>query len=280
MLRRLAVLSVLPALLLAPAVAAQEVSFQVPRLHPGPKIPVMVVGTPHLDNPGRDYRNFKMDDVLLPKRQAELVRVTGQLAEFKPTRVALEWPVATAARLDSLYAEYLRTDSLPGRSEVYQVGFRLAKRLGHERVYAIDYKHDMDVGKVLAWGSEHGQEAITGQIQGFMGEAMPLMQRMLGEMTIGQILARNSRPDFLSLTHEPYLLLARIGDGTEEPGWEDVAGWYARNMRIFVNLTRIVSGPEDRVVVLFGQGHAPFLRHFVEASGDFTLADPADYIRD
>ena len=87
-------------------------------------------------------------------------------------------------------------------------------------------------------------------------------------------------PDFLALTHEPYLLLARIGDGTEEPGWQDVSGWYARNLRIFVNLTRIVSTPDDRVLLIFGQGHAPLLRHFVEASCDFTLAEPADYIRE
>jgi hypothetical protein len=266
--------------LLAPPVAAQEVSFEVPKLHAGPKIPVMVLGSPHLANPGRDYRNATMDDVLAPKRQAELERVAEQLAAFRPTRIAVEAVVADSAVLQAKYAEYLRTDSLPGRSEAYQVGFRLAKRLGHARVYAIDYKQDMRVGEVLAWGPEHGQGATVGQIQGFMGRAMPLMQRMLGEMTIGQIYARASRPDFLSLTHEPYLLMARIGDGTEEPGWQDVSGWYARNMRIFVNLTRIVSAPDDRVLVIFGQGHAPLLRHYVEASGDFTLAEPADYIRE
>ncbi len=266
--------------LLAPTLAAQDVSFEVPQLHAGPKIPVMVVGTVHLDNPGRDYRNVQVDDVLAPRRQAELERLAELLAAFRPTRIAVEVPVARAAALDSSYAAYLRTDSLPGRSEVYQVGFRLAKRLGHARVYPIDYKQDMRVGEVLAWGPEHGQGAIVGQIQGFMGKAMPLMQRMMGEMTIGQIYARASRPDFLSLTHEPYLLMARIGDGTEEPGWQDVSGWYARNLRIFVNLTRIVSAPDDRVLVIFGQGHAPLLRHYVEASGDFTLAEPADYIRE
>ena len=271
---------VLAGCLLAPALAAQEVSFEVPKLHAGSKIPVMILGSPHLANPGRDYRSATMDDVLAPKRQAELERVAEQLAAYRPTRIAVEAVVADSAVLQAKYAEYLRTDSLPGRSEAYQVGFRLAKRLGHARIHAIDYKQDMHVGEVLAWGPEHGQGATVGQIQGFMGKAMPLMQRMLGEMTIGQIYARASRPDFLSLTHEPYLLMARIGDGTEEPGWQDVSGWYARNMRIFVNLTRIVSAPDDRVLVIFGQGHAPLLRHYVEASGDFTLAEPADYIRE
>jgi hypothetical protein len=278
MFRRIAL--ALAGCLLAPALAAQGVSFGVPELHAGPKFPVMVLGSPHLANPGRDYRNAKLDDVLVPKRQAELERVAEQLAAFQPTRIAVEAVVADSAMLQAQYAEYLRTDSLPGRSETYQVGFRLAKRLGHERVYAIDYKQDMRVGEVLEWGPEHGQGEIVGQIQGFMGQAMPLMQRMLGEMTMGQIYARASRPDFLSLTHEPYLLMARIGDGTEEPGWQDVSGWYARNMRIFVNLTRIVTAPDDRVLVIFGQGHAPLLRHYVEASGDFTLAEPADYIRE
>jgi hypothetical protein len=57
---------------------------------------VMIVGTFHLDNPGRDVFNVQVDDVLAKERQAELADIATALARFKPTEVMVEWPAATA----------------------------------------------------------------------------------------------------------------------------------------------------------------------------------------
>ena len=51
---------------------------------------IMILGSGHLANPGADAFNFKMDDVLAPKRQREIEQLVQQLREFKPTKIALE----------------------------------------------------------------------------------------------------------------------------------------------------------------------------------------------
>lgn len=51
---------------------------------------VMVLGTYHFGNPGQDLHNMKADNVLTPKKQAELADVAARLARFKPTKIAVE----------------------------------------------------------------------------------------------------------------------------------------------------------------------------------------------
>ena len=53
-------------------------------------VKVMVLGAYHFGNPGLDVSNARVDDVLAPKRQAEVRAAVDALAAFRPTRVAVE----------------------------------------------------------------------------------------------------------------------------------------------------------------------------------------------
>jgi hypothetical protein len=55
------------------------------------------------------------------------------------------------------------------------------------------------------------------------------------------------------------------------------AAWYLRNARIFAKLVQI-SRPGDRVIVVFGAGHAYWLRHFVETTPGFQLVESNRYL--
>ena len=72
--------------------------------------------------------------------------------------------------------------------------------------------------------------------------------------------------------------MARIGSSEDYVGADWVAGWYERNLKIFVNLTRIVNAPEDRILVIYGAGHLPLLTQFVRDSGLFSLESVATYL--
>ena len=56
------------------------------------------------------------------------------------------------------------------------------------------------------------------------------------------------------------------------------AAWYLRNAKIFAKLTQIAQ-PGDRVLVVFGAGHAFWLRHFAEQTPGFSLAEPKEFLR-
>lgn len=73
------------------AFAAVAPAAAVPAIAPeGPPIEVVVLGTFHFANPGQDIANIQVDDVLAPKRQAEIARIRDGLARFKPTKIAVE----------------------------------------------------------------------------------------------------------------------------------------------------------------------------------------------
>ena len=49
--------------------------------------------------------------------------------------------------------------------------------------------------------------------------------------------------------------------------------WYNRNLRIFSEIVAMAEGPEDRILVIFGNGHAAVLRQLLEASPQFEFVE-------
>ena len=103
---------------------------------------IMILGSGHLANWGADRINYRMDDVLAPKRQAELQALAEQLAQFKPTKIAVEVDERWGAKLQEEYNGYLKGNFQLERHEIHQIGFRLAKDMGHPKVYGVDYFRD------------------------------------------------------------------------------------------------------------------------------------------
>src|SRR6516162_7700352 len=87
---------------------------------------VMVLGTYHMANPGRDVYNMQADDVRAPKRQRELAELTEVLAKFQPTKIAIEADPDNKT-LPAAFQEYLAGKHELSRNEIEQIGFRLAK---------------------------------------------------------------------------------------------------------------------------------------------------------
>lgn len=47
---------------------------------------------------------------------------------------------------------------------------------------------------------------------------------------------------------------------------------------VFANLVRITDSPDDRIFVVFGQGHIPILRQLVIDHRDYCVEDPLPYL--
>src|SRR6476660_75092 len=73
---------------------------------PAQRAEVLVLGTYHMANPGHDIFNMQADDVLAPKRQAEMAQVMEVLKRFRPTKIAVESDVGSD-RIPKRYADYL-----------------------------------------------------------------------------------------------------------------------------------------------------------------------------
>ena len=106
------------------------------------KTTIMVLGSPHLANPGMDTYNSKMDDMLAPKRQREIQEVVKRLKAFKPTKIALEVDSSRDAEINESYQRYVKGTYELRRNEGDQIGYRLAKEMGHSTVYCVDHFRD------------------------------------------------------------------------------------------------------------------------------------------
>lgn len=235
---------------------------------------LLVLGSGHFGNPGLDMFNTKVDDVLAERRQKEIAAVVEQLAAFKPTHIAVEWPSKDQARLDARYRDYREGRYELGRAEEEQLGLRLAAKLGLPRVYAVDWNEDLpgedDEYDWPKYGEAHGQKALVAAISD-PKRAKGIVP--LGLQSIGSWLLQLNRPETLLASHRGYFDWARIGDREHQPGANWVGGWYGRNLRIFNNLLSLTDRSQARVLVIYGQGHAYLLRQFATESGAFRLVD-------
>ena len=279
-----ALLPALVALFVPDAVYAQDPMLlrPVPPIHCAPddaRIEVLLLGSYHMANPGADMFNVEADDVLAPKRQAEIEDVVERLAAFRPTRVAIEadWGDTTDP---ARYRAYRSGGHELSRSESQQIGFRLAERMDLAGIDGIDMSGEFPFGPVQEL-AQSDSTLTSVLVEGMAaGEAaVSAMGSWLAEGTIGQTLYRMNTPEGIHGSHEVYLeYLLPMADQRAAPGADLVAAWYERNIRIFANLHRMGLEPGDRVFVIYGAGHVPILRHLVADSPYFCVEDPLRYL--
>lgn len=246
-------------------------------------VQVLVLGAYHFGNPGQDLHNMQVDDVRTPAKQAELADVAARLAKFKPTKIAVE---AISDRADFAYAKYegFVPEILTKNSdERVQIGFRLAKNLGHKIVYGIDEQSEtidyFPFGKVDAYAKEHGQSGFVATLSERVQNIIQEMEAAQKTTPINLMLARENDPARIAADHrEFYYPLLRVGDRTTQPGADLNGGWYLRNAKIFAKLSQITK-PGDKILVLFGGGHAYWLRHFAQNTPGFALVEASEFLR-
>ena len=254
---------------------------------------VMILGSTHLSNPGVDVFNRKMDDVLAPKRQREIEQLVTQLKAFQPTKIALEADPSLEAGYNTNYQGYLEGTYQLKRGEKDQIGFRLAKLMGHPKVYCVDYwpdNHpffpngfDTDLTDFRKFAKIHGQEhLLSSPPKGKITKDKDGTTWIESEKyePIIDMYIRLNRPEWKRSSHQGYLRQARIGLGDAYPGANWMAHWwYDRDLKIFVNLTRITESADDRILLVIGASHIFQIEQFLKDSGDYIIESPLKYLK-
>ena len=235
---------------------------------------VMIVGTFHLDNPGRDVFNVQVDDVLVEKRQAELAAIAKALARFEPTEVMVEWPEAMT---NERYASYRAGKLPPSRNEVVQLGFRLAALRKLERVRGIDVGGEFPFDPVKAYANSHGMAPRLDAALAGAGKEVQALSQRVRTGSLGSVLRYMNTPPRALENHGFYMDMLRYGDGDTQPGVRLVSAWYARNLAICARLLQTLPAG-GRAVVFYGEGHAYLLRQCVIEAPDVDLVEANDYL--
>ena len=247
-----------------------------------PNSQVMLVSSFHLANNNRDLINMQIEDVLAHHRQEEIEQLVDNLARWRPTKIVLEWPRSDQDGLDQRYRAYLDGRLDLSAKEQEQIGFRLARALGHTRVYAVDWNGsfpgeptDYDF---LKWAQENGQgERVSALVDGGQ-ERLDRQAALMRQQSIVDWYLDLNQPEAREQDHRVYFDLATFGNNDRNPGASWVGGWYGRNLRIFNNI-RDVLEPDDRMLILYGSGHTFLLDRFFRESALAEAVDPRPYIR-
>lgn len=250
---------------------------------PDPPHSILFLGTFHFADPGLDDFKPEVDiNIMDPKRQRELEGVLAMLEGFKPTKIAVEVKADKQSEVDAQYAAYLNGRLELTTNEVHQIGFRLAKQLGHKRVYAIDAPGRWYEPYINPEGyaREHGQEAhVNSPWYSLYERAWRAEDELLTKMTLGEYLLQLNDPKRVLMSHGVYLVgTFKVGDPQAYVGADVKTAWFNRNLRIFSNITRITTEPNERILVIIGSGHLPILQHCAEASPEYRLVQAASLV--
>ena len=241
---------------------------------------LMIVGVAHFDNPSRDVVNTQVDDVTSPRRQKEMAAIVEALANFHPTRIAVEWPASKQDKLDARYAAYRVGVYQLGRDEVDQLGLKLAAKLGLPRVDAVDWLdeppgQDADYDFQAYPTTPEAKARLAALMDPAQGARETALMR---GMSLPMWLHALNTPEHLAAMNRVYFDFAMLGDDTRAPGANWVGAWHTRNLRIFTKLVRTANRPDDRLLLIYGAGHAFLLDEFAKQSGAFKVVSPEAFL--
>ncbi len=236
---------------------------------------ILVLGTYHMSNPGRDVHNMQADDVLSPKRQQEIAQLIEVLKRFHPTKIAIEADVGSQ-RVEQEYSDYLAGKYTLSRNEIDQIGYRLAKDLGHHAVYPVDEEGEFPYYRVLNYAKANGLKEKFDSMQANTGVRVKEQGDFLGSHTVLETLEYMNSDSMVAKDVASYYAYVPFGDPYDYAGPDLLALWFQRNIRIYSNIVKLIESPNDRILVIYGAGHLGWLRQDIANDATIKLRRLAD----
>lgn len=239
------------------------------------KTKILLIGTIHFETPHLDQFELKTDDFLAPKRQKELEELTEILKRTNADKVMIERPLNQQTQIDSLYNAYLQNRYKLTVSEREQIGFRLAKKLNLKHINCVDIfygmKHD---SLVSVTAKEKNQLYLLKELGASANSLMRELDSVVRRNSITEVIKYINKDELLRKNLSLYLkYYAKIGAGENYIGAESVSDWYLRNLAIYANVISQVNKNDKYVILIFGQGHIPILKHLLQYNDDFEVVE-------
>lgn len=230
---------------------------------------VLVVGTIHFDK-----------NVLESDQQKDIQLLVDKLAAYQPTKVILEWEPHRQANTNKNYRSYLEgTFDISKRyNEVYQLGFRLAKQVGHDSLFLFDDQtpfigslEDFSFDALSEYAEQHDAGFYDLHLDSLINNFNHNQELLTKDGLAKQITWLNSPEHQHINAQRMHLFEVRIGiqDNWIGPDW--LGRWYQRNVRMMSNVLKF-SEPGDRLLIIVGDNHKWVLDDLFRYTPDFAVA--------
>ncbi len=245
------------------------------------KIQIVLLGTVHLTPSTSDIYKNKKIDLNSPEKQKEIQAVVNNLVAFKPSQICLEYPMEYQWEMDSIYNSYTTGGYKLKDNERDLLGFQAVKKLGIKSPTCINYSFGkFDAGPVSNFAIQNNQKNILDLLHHSGSNFTTEMDSKLTQLTLQEFLIYCNSKDALQTNLGLYTkYFTRIGKDTNYVGADLVADWYSTNIHIYSNILRIIKPTDKRIVVIFGQGHIPILRHLFDNNSDFEVVEVKNILK-
>ncbi|WP_300672457.1 DUF5694 domain-containing protein [Soonwooa sp.] len=250
------------------------------------KINVILIGTFHFNNPGLDAAKVKERNILEQSNQNDLNQIVKTLkSSYKPDKVFVENPFEDRKTLDKRYdlykqgKAYYKADTMKyafdkrmlNENEIYQLGFRLAKEAGNQKIYSIDYPSDMNLGALENKISLNPSLSML-DFQTRIKQLSESSNACLSESRLQKTFKCLNTDERYSENKGLYIsFFNKINKAPDFYGSQLVADWHKRNLIMYSYIQNQIEKGDKNIVVIVGYGHAAMMYDFFKNDTQFNI---------
>lgn len=260
------------------------------------KTKILLLGSDHLF---QVYQEGNPEtNVLTHENQVEIQAFTSLIEQYYPDMIMIESLPEAQAEVDSLYALY-RQDKLDvssleyGRSEVYQLAFRIGKSQGLDEIVCVNSKGGTSQNILDNGDNIELYQNETTEFRKVVGAKYAALRE--GTLPFNEYLTFLNQPEAYNMIyHLRYLTPARVTNGTFtnpdemvdtafiDPhyiGAELISVFKNRDYKIYSNIvTNQLRKKPERMLLIIGVGHIGSLKSIFRDDPAYELVDANEYL--
>ena len=253
------------------------------------KIKVYLLGSFHFAQTDSTY------NILDKQHQQSIEELSELIARQIPDKIFVERQpeYEFQNKIDSLYEEYLMNNQrLKYKNELYQIGFRVASKLGHKKVYQCDHPgmYGSYFGEAYDYAKNNNQLKL---LDGNIGNT--ILRRddnvnqdsLMKELSLLNYIKWLNEEESLQTSHQWYTVnCIQVGssdyynynDELTLLGAEVTADWYRRNILIYTKMINQMNYTENSIFLLIGSDHIPILRELFNTNPYFEVIPTSKWL--
>jgi hypothetical protein len=222
------------------------------------KTEIVLVGTYH----------FAYQKDILMNKQNEIIELVDFLAAFNPSKIALEWEKSEQEELDKGFAKNEENYEM---HEIEQVGFRLAAKLNHKTVFAVNWAGRLTQEEIVILNQSIQEDYpdVLQAVEAF-GEKSGVI---ISDQTLLEAYRKLNNPELTKELEEMYLSFLAVEKNGHNLGVSFLSKRMERELTIVKNIGEILEKPKERILLIVGGDHLWLLTKLFEGKG-WTVINP------
>ncbi len=210
--------------------------------------------------------------------ESQINELVNSLLKIKPTKIAVERPYKTEVELNQNFQNYLSGNYHLLQEETDQIAFRLAKELNHSKLFLAYSKVDFDFEKAVQFAIKNNQEELLNNILKNAKELANSYDSIATKNNLRKAVHYLNTEYAINKNNLGYLLTMDIGNKENPLGSSIVADWYESNFKIFQNIKCLCEKKNEKILVIYGQGHLKILNQLINDSPNIDLIQIEEYL--